>query len=104
MTRSSSYLMESLDEAIRIVLKTDPEALRKQAMWCGLRPGLRVLDVGCGPGKISSILHKMVQPGGELVGLDFSEQRIEYAGEHYGQKSGIEFQARQFFLLTQIGI
>ncbi len=91
MTRSSSYLMESLDEAIRIVLKTDPEALRKQAMWCG-------------PGKISSILHKMVQPGGELVGLDFSEQRIGYAGEHYGQKSGIEFQARQFFLLTQIGI
>jgi ubiquinone/menaquinone biosynthesis C-methylase UbiE len=46
----------------------------------------------------------MVQPGGELVGLDFSEERIEYAGEHYGQKSGIEFQARQFFLLTQIGI
>ncbi|MEE9419736.1 MAG: class I SAM-dependent methyltransferase [Desulfatiglandaceae bacterium] len=96
MTRSSSYLMESLDEAIRLELKTDPEALRKQAMWCGLRPGLRVLDVGCGPGKTSSILHEMVQPGGELVGLDFSEQRIGYAREHYGQKSGIEFQVRDF--------
>lgn len=88
--------MESLDEAIRLELKTDPEALRKQAVWCGLRPGLRVLDVGCGPGKTSSILHEMVQPGGELVGVDLSEDRIEYAKGHYGQKSGILFQVRDF--------
>ena len=96
MTRSGTYLMESLDEAVRLERKTDPAVLRKQAAWSGLRPGLRVLDVGCGPGKTSSILHEMIQPGGELLGLDFSEERIGYAREHYGQKPGIDFQVRDF--------
>ncbi|MCG2777986.1 MAG: methyltransferase domain-containing protein, partial [Desulfobacterales bacterium] len=67
------YLMENLEESIRIELKTDPVVVRKQAMWCGLKPGLRVLDVGCGPGKTSATLHEMIQPDGELLGLDFSE-------------------------------
>ncbi len=98
MTNSNSYLMESLEEAVRLELKTDPGILRNQATWCGLRPGLRVLDVGCGPGKTSSILHEMILPGGELVGLDFSEERIAYAREHYGQKAGIAFEVRDFTL------
>ena len=70
--QSYSYLMESLEESIRIELKTDPEIVRKQAMWCGLKSGLKVLDVGCGPGKTSAILHEMIQPDGELLGMDFS--------------------------------
>jgi len=96
MTHSHSYLMENLEEAIRLELKTDPGVVRKQAIWCGLKPGLRVLDLGCGPGKTSSILHEMIQPGGELLGLDFSEERIAHAKEHYGRKSGIDFQVRDF--------
>jgi SAM-dependent methyltransferase len=96
MTNSGTYLMENLDEAIRLELKTDPEVLRKQAIWSGLKPGFRVLDVGCGPGKTSSILHEMTGPGGALVGLDFSQERIEYARKHYGNKPGIEFHVRDF--------
>jgi len=84
--------MENLEEAIRLEIKTDPESVRKQALWCGLRPGLRVLDAGCGPGKITAILHEMIRPGGEILGIDLSEERINYAKQHYGQKSGIEFQ------------
>ena len=89
---SNSYLMENLEEAIRLEIKTDPEAVRKQALWCGLKPGLRVLDAGCGPGKITSILHEMIQPDGTILGIDYSEERIHYAKQHYGQKSGIDFQ------------
>ena len=44
--RSNSYLMENLEENIRLEFKTDPKAVRKQALWCGLKPGLRVLDAG----------------------------------------------------------
>ena len=64
----SSYMMENLEEAIRLELKTDPHEVRKQALWCGLKPGHHVLDAGCGPGMITSILYEMIQPGGEILG------------------------------------
>jgi SAM-dependent methyltransferase len=34
----------------------------------------------------------MIQPGGSIIGVDFSETRISYAKEHYGGKNSIEFQ------------
>jgi len=88
--------MEDSGEIIRLETKTDPEAIRRDAAWCGLRPGLRVLDVGCGSGKGSSLLHEMIQPGGALIGFDFSTERIPYARQHYGQKPGIHFHVRDF--------
>jgi SAM-dependent methyltransferase len=83
--------MESEDENIRLEIKTDPEALRKQALWCGVKSGMRILDGGCGPGITTALLHEMIQPGGSIVGVDFSETRISYAKERYGGKNGIEF-------------
>jgi len=90
--RSDSYLMEDLEEALRLEIKTDPEAVRKQARWCGVKPGMRILDAGCGPGKTTSILHEMIQPGGRILGVDYSEERINYAKEHYGPEESIDFQ------------
>ncbi|MEE8541769.1 MAG: methyltransferase domain-containing protein [Desulfobacterales bacterium] len=89
--RSAFYLMENVEEAIRLELKTAPEAVRRQALWCGLKPGLRVLDAGCGIGKTTAILHEMIQPGGEILGIDFSKERIDYARQHYGRKPGLDF-------------
>ena len=43
-----------------------------------LRPGLRVLDFGCGPGTISSGLAMAVAPG-ELHGIDMEASQIELA-------------------------
>ncbi|MDE2836106.1 MAG: methyltransferase domain-containing protein [Chloroflexota bacterium] len=43
-----------------------------------LRPGLRVLDVGCGPGTISVGLAEAVEPG-ELHGVDMEESQVELA-------------------------
>ena len=94
--KSTPYLMENLEEAIRLERKTDPEIVKRQAEWCGIKPGLRVLDVGCGPGKTSSILYEMTQPGGRLLGLDFSEERINHAKRHYGGKTGIDFHLCDF--------
>jgi SAM-dependent methyltransferase len=96
MKRSRSYLMENPEEAIRLEYKTDVAVVEKQADWCGIKAGIRVLDVGCGSGKSSLVLYKLVQPGGKLVGLDFSEDRIAYARTHYGLKPGIEFLVRDF--------
>ena len=43
-----------------------------------LRPGLRLLDFGCGPGNISVGLAKAIDPG-ELHGIDMEESQIELA-------------------------
>jgi 2-polyprenyl-3-methyl-5-hydroxy-6-metoxy-1,4-benzoquinol methylase len=91
LSTSDEYLMESEDENIRLDVKTDPLAVRRQAIWCGVKPGMRILDAGCGPGKTTALLHEMIQPGGNIVGIDFSEARILYAQEHYGDKTSIEF-------------
>jgi len=88
---SDTYLMESTEETFRLEIKTDPESVRQQALWCGAKPGMRVLDVGCGPGKTTSILYEMVQPGGSAVGIDMSLDRISHAKSHYGRQSGIDF-------------
>jgi len=90
-TNSQDYLMESEDEAMRLDVKTDPVALRRQALWCGIKPGMRVLDAGCGAGKTTALLYEMIQPGGSIVGIDFSEARISYAQKNYGGGKGIEF-------------
>jgi SAM-dependent methyltransferase len=85
------YLMDSGEENIRLDIKTDPEAVRRQARWCGVKPGMRVLDAGCGPGITTSILHDMVQPDGAVVGVDYSKDRIKYAREKYGRDSKVIF-------------
>jgi len=89
--KKTAYLMENSEEALRLELKTDPEAVRSQAIWCGVQPGMHVLDAGCGPGKVTSILCEMIQPRGRILGVDYSEERIRYAKKHYGKKSGIDF-------------
>ena len=43
-----------------------------------LRPGLSVLDVGCGPGTITGDLALLVAPG-EVVGIDASEEVVAQA-------------------------
>ncbi|MBT3256357.1 MAG: class I SAM-dependent methyltransferase [Deltaproteobacteria bacterium] len=91
MQRSHSYLMENDQEAFRLDIKTDPEAVRKEAHWCGVSPGLRVLDAGCGPGKVTSILYETIQPGGSILGVDYSRERINHAKKKHPHKSGIDF-------------
>lgn len=86
--------MENDEEEKRLDIKTDPEAVKRQAMWFGIGAGARVLDVGCGPGKTTSILYDIVQPGGEVTGVDIAESRINYARSFYGGKKGIDFQVR----------
>ena len=54
-----------------------------------LRPGLRLLDFGCGPGTITVGLAKAVDPG-ELHGVDMEESQIELARSvcaAYGQEN-----------------
>jgi len=91
MDTVGQYLMENPEEALRLDVKTDPGAVRSQALLCGIGPGARVLDGGCGSGKTTAVLCEMVQPGGSAVGVDFAEDRVRFAKKTYGDTPGIEF-------------
>jgi ubiquinone/menaquinone biosynthesis C-methylase UbiE len=45
----------------------------------GLAPGMRVLDVGCGPGDVSFLAARLVGPEGTVIGVDKSLEAIELA-------------------------
>lgn len=47
-----------------------------------LRPGQRVLDVGCGPGTITADLARRVAPG-EVLGIDLSAEVVETAARDF---------------------
>ena len=97
------YLMEHDKEAIRLDLKTDRASVDRQAHWAGLKPGMRVADIGCGSGKTTSYLLDLVKPSGSAVGVDASESRIHHARAHYG-KDGITFVCRDICLpLADLG-
>jgi SAM-dependent methyltransferase len=91
--KNRDYLMESAGESQRLVGKTDDAKTAAQAGWAGLAPGMRVADLGCGPGRTTSVLHALAQPGGEAVGIDFGPDRITHADQHY-QSPGLTFHCR----------
>ena len=82
MTRQR-YVMENEEESIRLDIKTDPRTVQKYARWAGIQAGMKVGDFGCGPGKTSYYLNRLVQPGGSTLGIDISPRRIDYARKSF---------------------
>jgi ubiquinone/menaquinone biosynthesis C-methylase UbiE len=53
------------------------------------RPGMRVLDVGTGSGQPALTVAPLVQPGGNVLGVDFSSEMLGYARAN-ARRLGIE--------------
>ena len=52
----------------------------------GLRPGMRVLDIGCGPGDVSFVAAGLVGPTGTVLGVDAAPTMIEMARTRAAEK------------------
>ena len=60
--------------------------LRKKAIsLLGLKPGSRVLDLGCGTGLSFPSLREKIGPSGLIVGIDFSPAMISKAASRVGK-------------------
>ena len=71
------YTMGFNEEMLESLRRFTAESNAAYLLPC-LRPGLRVLDFGCGPGTISVGLAKAVAPG-ELHGVDMEESQVDQA-------------------------
>jgi len=85
-----NYLMEHPEEADRLAKKTRSEQVVRQAAWAGIKPGMRVLDVGCGVGKTTAVLKQVVGESGHATGLDLSPSRLQEAAASFAAP-GLEF-------------
>ena len=47
----------------------------------GVEPGMKVIDLACGPGNLTRRLAMLAGPGGEVVGVDLAQGMIELARE-----------------------
>jgi len=69
-----------------VFLERRSAAHHAAAFLAHLRPGMRVLDAGCGPGTITAGLAGAVAPGGAVVAVDRSEDQVERANARFASR------------------
>ena len=77
MSATPDYTMGFSEEYLEVLKRFTAESHAGHLLPY-LRPGLRVLDFGCGPGTISVGLAEAVAPG-ELHGVDMEESQVRLA-------------------------
>jgi len=65
-----------------------------------LRPGMAVLDVGCGTGAITRGIAEAVAPQGRVVGLDINGELIEQARRAHQDVPGLSFEVGDIYKLA----
>ena len=84
-----AHLNPNSDAASRI-----PETIDRSVQWMiealSLRPGDRVLDLGCGPGLYTS---RLAQAGLHVTGVDYSRRSVEFAAK-YAQENNLDITYR----------
>lgn len=63
-----------------------------------LRPGMDVLDVGCGPGTITTDLAEYVRPG-HVLGVDNVDEPLEIAREEAAERDNVSFRRADVYAL-----
>jgi 2-polyprenyl-3-methyl-5-hydroxy-6-metoxy-1,4-benzoquinol methylase len=79
---ASTYLLGHADAEVRRLLlqaRLYDDYTEHALRLAGLRPGMRVLDVGCGPGDVSFVAARLVGPDGAVLGIDAAADIIELA-------------------------
>jgi SAM-dependent methyltransferase len=81
-TTQNSYVLGSA-EAEQARLDVQAEYYRPATLdamrWAGIRPGMRVLDLGSGTGAVAFAVAELVGPTGSVLGLDMSPAQVRTA-------------------------
>ena len=72
--------VERLDQQAAAIAPATALLLRA----AGIGPGMRVLDLGTGPGHVAFLVAELVGPEGSVLGIDQSEVLLEIAESRHG--------------------
>jgi 2-polyprenyl-3-methyl-5-hydroxy-6-metoxy-1,4-benzoquinol methylase len=92
---SSSYKLGHADAEVQRLLlqgRIYNDHTENALRMAGLRSGMRVLDVGCGPGDVSIVASRLVGPTGTVLAVDSSPRVIELARSRAAELSGCDVQ------------
>src|SRR5262245_24561251 len=64
-------------ERLQIQARAIGDITRRLIRECNIKPGMRVLDIGCGAGDVSMMLAEAVGPSGLVVAIDREARAIE---------------------------
>jgi len=76
-----------LDRQAQLYKNFTQQALKE----AGLQPGMRVLDVGTGPGAVAFLAAEIVGPEGRVIGVDRLPAVLEIARERAEETSNVSF-------------
>lgn len=88
-TTDSTYVLGHADvEVQRLLLqgRLYDDYTEHALRLAGLRPGMRVLDIGSGPGDVSFVAGRLVGPTGSVLGVDAAPAMVELARARAAEK------------------
>ncbi|HZC54227.1 MAG TPA: methyltransferase domain-containing protein [Mycobacterium sp.] len=88
-TSDSTYVLGHADvEVQRLLLqgRVYDDYTEHALRLAGLRPGMRVLDIGSGPGNVSFVAARLVGPTGSVLGVDAAPAMVELARARAAEK------------------
>lgn len=82
MTEEHYPFESSEDERRRLIAQAALVAPLTRRLFekAGLAPGMRVLDIGSGPGDVALLAARFVGPGGSVIGVDRDPTQVALAG------------------------
>ena len=97
----AAYAMGSSDRERRRLMRQGEllrELLADAFRAAGIRPGMRVLDIGSGAGDVAMLASEMVGPTGSVVGLDRDSASVAWAAKRVAEAgiANIHLQTAQF--------
>src|SRR5271170_5692902 len=82
MAEAPHYVLGHSDaelERLRLQSALYADATRRVIRESGIAPGMRVLDIGCGPGDVAMLIADAVGPSGKVVAIDREPRAVETA-------------------------